>query len=153
MKLHEKQFVRHASGHSPVDKEGFLGKKGETRPTYQRRWFSLRGNLLFYYEKRGDPGPLGVIVLEGCSVQLCESSAGDFAFAIVFQGPGLRTYKLTAEDQHEQDVSMQLLVLSPTSLMSQPCSFTALQRGGPRDCTPLPARAARDLNYYNLTTG
>ncbi|XP_041094694.1 sesquipedalian-1 isoform X1 [Polyodon spathula] len=110
MKLHEKQFVRHASGPSPVDKEGFLSKKGESRPTYQRRWFSLRGNLLFYYEKRGDPGPLGVIVLEGCSVQLCESCAGDFAFAIVFQGPGLRTYKLTADDQHEQESWVKALL-------------------------------------------
>lgn len=26
---------------------------------FQRRWFVLKGNLLFYYEKRGHPEPLG----------------------------------------------------------------------------------------------
>lgn len=35
--------------------------------TFQRRWFILKGNLLFYFEKKGEKDPLGLIILEGCT--------------------------------------------------------------------------------------
>ena len=44
---------------------------------FQRRWFVLRGNLLFYFEKKSERSdPAGVIVLEGCTVELAEEEQG-----------------------------------------------------------------------------
>lgn len=33
---------------------------------FQKRWFVLKGNLLFYFDKKGDKEPLGLLLLEGC---------------------------------------------------------------------------------------
>lgn len=74
----------------------------ERNTTYLRRWFVLKGNLLFYQERPGDRNLLGVIVLEGCMVQACETG-GQFCFSLVFTGPGLRTYRLAADDHHSQE--------------------------------------------------
>lgn len=68
MKINEKNLAAFASSATPVDREGWLVKKGEVNKAYQRRWFVLKGNLLFYFEKRGDKEPVGVIVLEGCTI-------------------------------------------------------------------------------------
>lgn len=64
-------------------------------PSYLRRWFVLKGNLLFYQERPAARGLLGVIVLEGCIVQTGDS---DVSFSLVFTGPGLRSYQLAADD-------------------------------------------------------
>lgn len=52
----------------PVDLEGYLTKRGEVNKSWQRRYFVLKGNLLFYFDKRGDREPLGVIIIEGCTI-------------------------------------------------------------------------------------
>lgn len=82
MKINEKTLLTFANS-KPVDKEGYLMKRGEGEkkiymenskistlidsktsqqpnnlfPTvnkaFQKRWFVLKGNLLFYFEKRG----------------------------------------------------------------------------------------------------
>uniref|UniRef100_A0A673MAZ5 Sesquipedalian n=1 Tax=Sinocyclocheilus rhinocerous TaxID=307959 RepID=A0A673MAZ5_9TELE len=102
MKIHEKILTHYLSCTSPVDKEGYLYKKRERNTTYLRRWFVLKGNLLFYQEHPGDRNLLGVIVLEGCLVQACETD-GQFCFSLVFTGPGLRTYRLAADDHLSQE--------------------------------------------------
>lgn len=68
MKINEKPLCAYATSPTLVDKEGYLIKRGEGNKGFQRRWFVLKGNLLFYFEKRGDKEPIGVIILEGCSV-------------------------------------------------------------------------------------
>ncbi|XP_048868849.1 sesquipedalian-1 [Brienomyrus brachyistius] len=109
MKLHEKILTHYMYCSSPVDKEGYLCKKGERNTSYQKRWFVLKGNLLFYKERHGEREPLGVIVLEGCSVQLCESEE-QHAFSLVFSGVGHRTYKFAAEDQKSQESWIKALL-------------------------------------------
>lgn len=52
----------------PIDLEGWLQKRGEVNKSWQRRYFVLKGNLLFYFEKKGDREPIGVIILEGCTI-------------------------------------------------------------------------------------
>lgn len=81
--------------------------QGEVNTSYQKRWFSLKGNLLFYRERRRERYILGVIVLERCTVQLCDSEEL-FAFSLSFYSDledtdGLRTYKFSAEDQASQE--------------------------------------------------
>ncbi|XP_015232650.1 PREDICTED: sesquipedalian-1 [Cyprinodon variegatus] len=98
MKLNERSVAHYATCDSPPDKTGFLFKKGERNTAYHRRWFVLKGNMLFYFEERDSREPIGVIVLEGCTVELCES-VEEFAFAIKFDCAKARVYKLAAENQ------------------------------------------------------
>ncbi|XP_026178337.1 sesquipedalian-1 [Mastacembelus armatus] len=98
MKLNERSVVHYATCDSPPDKTGFLFKKGERNTAYHRRWFVLKGNMLFYFEERDSREPIGVIVLEGCTVELCESIE-EFAFAIKFDCAKARVYKMAAESQ------------------------------------------------------
>jgi len=104
-----KHLVMFARSNSLVDKEGYLWKKGEFNTSYQKRWFILKGNLLFYYEKRNEPEPVGVIVLEDCFVQLAEGGDSPFTFSIHFTGEGTRVYKLTADDEESCNSWMKAL--------------------------------------------
>lgn len=67
MKINEKNLCMFATT-PPVDLEGWLNKRGEINKSWQKRWFVLKGNLLFYFERKGDREPLGMIILEGCTV-------------------------------------------------------------------------------------
>ncbi|KFO75788.1 Sesquipedalian-1, partial [Cuculus canorus] len=98
MKLNERSLAFYATCDSPADNSGFLYKRGERHTAYHRRWFVLKGNMLFYFEERESREPVGVIVLEGCTVELCDSAEA-FAFAIRFGGAKSRTYVLAAESQ------------------------------------------------------
>lgn len=51
MKINEKNLAAFASSGSQVDREGYLMKKGDGSKGYSKRWFVLKGNLLFYFEK------------------------------------------------------------------------------------------------------
>lgn len=99
MKLNERSVAHYATCNSPPDKTGFLFKKGERNTAYHRRWCILKGNMLFYFEERESREPIGVIVLEGCTVELCESESEEFAFAIKFDCAKARVYKMAAENQ------------------------------------------------------
>lgn len=70
MKINEKNMCYFATS-PPIDLEGWLQKRGEVNKSWQRRYFVLKGNLLFYFEKKGDREPIGVIILEGCTIGLC----------------------------------------------------------------------------------
>ncbi|KAM7050545.1 sesquipedalian-1 isoform 2-T3 [Molossus nigricans] len=98
MKLNERSLAFYATCDAPVDNAGFLHKKGGRHPAYHRRWFVLRGNMLFYFEEPASREPVGVIILEGCTVELVEA-AEEFAFAVRFAGARARTYVLAAESQ------------------------------------------------------
>ncbi|NXB72987.1 SESQ1 protein, partial [Donacobius atricapilla] len=103
MKLNERSLAFYATCDSPADNAGFLYKRGERHTAYHRRWFVLKGNMLFYFEERDSREPVGVIVLEGCNVELCDSADGGFAFAIRFGGAKSRTYVLAAESQGDME--------------------------------------------------
>lgn len=112
MKINERALIHFANARPWVDREGHLWKKGELNTSYQKRWCVLQGNLLFYYEKRHDKEPMGVIVLEQCTVQLAEGGDSPYTFSIKFTGPGLRTYKLMADDEETCNNWIKSLSLS-----------------------------------------
>ena len=111
MKLNEKNVASFAVCSSPIDKEGYLLKKGDVGKSVQRRWFVLKGNLLFYFEKKQDKEPLGVVVLEACSVQA--SAQTKYAFEISFDGQGTRTYVMVADN--DEDMQSWLKAISHAS--------------------------------------
>ena len=53
MRLNEKHLAAYATSNTAIDKKGILHKKGEVNKAFQKRWFVLKGNLLFYFEKKG----------------------------------------------------------------------------------------------------
>ncbi|XP_064378014.1 sesquipedalian-1 [Dromaius novaehollandiae] len=108
MKLNERSLAFYATCDSPADSAGFLYKRGERHTAYHRRWFVLKGNMLFYFEERESREPVGVIVLEGCTVELCDSPE-EFAFAIRFGGAKSRTYVLAAESQAAMEAWVKAL--------------------------------------------
>lgn len=59
MKINEKSLGKYALSGAPPDREGYLHKRGNFRNGYQKRWCVLKGNLLFYYEKKSDKEPVG----------------------------------------------------------------------------------------------
>ncbi|XP_065207786.1 sesquipedalian-1 [Planococcus citri] len=126
MKINEKNLCVFAvSPTIAADKEGYLMKKGEVNKGFQKRWFVLKGNLLFYFEKRYDKEPLGLIILEGCTIELDENDA-QFSFKIVFHGAGNRTYVLCADNQESMEQWMKSLACSSYDYMKS--MVTELQR-------------------------
>ncbi|XP_076854604.1 sesquipedalian-1-like, partial [Brachyhypopomus gauderio] len=131
--------------------------QGEVNTSYQKRWFTLRGNLLFYQDRPGDRVVLGVIVLEGCVPQLCESEE-QFAFSLAFGtgGGGLRTYKFSAESQEKQESWVKAIHSAQHSFLSlllqdlRQQYLEAAKTAGVEvvECPPV---AARGISYPSCT--
>lgn len=68
---------------------------------FHKRWFVLKGNLLFYFEKKGDKEVLGMLLLEGCTVELsAEENDQQYCFSLNFVYPSEdRSYYLATLDQ------------------------------------------------------
>ena len=121
MKINERTLMHFAgSPDSPADKSGWLWKRGEVNKAFQRRFFVLKGNLLFYFDKdKVLAEPLGVVILEGCTVELSNDEEGDagFGFKINFHGDGKRTYYLAAESQSDLEAWMKALACASFDYM------------------------------------
>ncbi|XP_049867575.1 sesquipedalian-1 [Pectinophora gossypiella] len=115
MKINEKNLCAFASSATPVDREGWLDLRGEVGKGYQKRWFMLKGNLLFYFDKKGDKEPLGVIILEGCTIELTEEES--YSFKIVFHCEGGRTYFLCTNSQGSMEAWMKALACASYDYM------------------------------------
>ncbi|CAO1424399.1 unnamed protein product [Diamesa hyperborea] len=118
MKINERNLFTFANS-KPRDKEGFLLKRGENKG-FQKRWFVLKGNLLFYFDKKDDKQPLGLILMEGCSIELCEDDTQHYCFQIVFHGQinkDGKIYYLAAEDQDEMEGWMKSLTCASYDYM------------------------------------
>ncbi|XP_067929366.1 sesquipedalian-1-like isoform X2 [Watersipora subatra] len=98
--LNEANLVYFSTSTSQTTKEGWLSKRGEMNKNFQKRWFVLKGNLLFYFDKPGDREPNGVIILEGYTVELADMAVEGYTFKILFKGASnSRKYLLQAESQ------------------------------------------------------
>ncbi|XP_063971563.1 PH domain-containing protein DDB_G0275795-like [Lytechinus pictus] len=117
MKFNEKNVSYFASCNSPVDKTGSLLKKADNHRNFQKRWFVLKGNLLFYYDKEGDKEPQGVIILEGCRVELADLEDCLYCFQISFSLKDSRTYVMAATSQEEMESWMKALSCSSYDYM------------------------------------
>ncbi|XP_036107896.1 sesquipedalian-2 [Molossus molossus] len=116
MKLNERSVAHYALSNSPADHMGFLrtwgvpGTPPNPSGTGRRCWFVLKGNLLFSFESREGRAPLGLVVLEGCTVELAEAPVPEeFAFTICFNAPGVRPYLLAADGPAAQEAWVKAL--------------------------------------------
>ncbi|VDK24552.1 unnamed protein product, partial [Taenia asiatica] len=100
--FNERTVVNFAYPKAP-EKVGYLLKKrSETKRSFNRRYFVLNGNILAYSENEFSKEPLGVIFLEGHSVELVDERM----FAIHFHTADYtgRSYILQAESEAEAEV-------------------------------------------------
>ncbi|KAL4230048.1 Type I inositol 3 [Mactra antiquata] len=79
-----------------------LFKKGEA---FVERYFRLRGNLLFYFKNKDMKSePLGLFVLERCTVELDINEKQHFSFVIVFEGDeGDEVCTFSARTEEDRD--------------------------------------------------
>ncbi|KAG5175767.1 kinase-like domain-containing protein, partial [Tribonema minus] len=54
---------------SGVARKGFLSKRGQRTKQWQRRWYMLVGNCIYYYRNEQDRTPRGVIFLIGSFIE------------------------------------------------------------------------------------
>jgi len=87
------------------DKGGYMHKRGFFFNTeYKKRWFVLKGNLLFYFKSQGSlSDPTGVIFLENCIIKKNKTVSQPhffYEFTLEFDGDDTRKYYLatTSED-------------------------------------------------------
>ncbi|VEN45754.1 unnamed protein product [Callosobruchus maculatus] len=144
MKINEKNLSAFAVSATPVDKEGYLNKRGELNKNFQRRYFLLKGNLLFYFDKKGDKEPVGVIILEGCSIELAEDEE-QFCFKIEFHGTNNRSYILGAESQESMEQWMKALACAGYDYMKLMVAELQRQLDDIEE-TPLPLPLAQGTN-------
>lgn len=118
--LNEANLVYFSTCQSHVTKEGWLLKRGDVNKHFHKRWFVLKGNLLFYFEKHGDKEPNGVIILEGYTVELAPNSGSEenFTFMICFNGSSnSRKYVLQAESQKVMEDWMRVITCASYDYM------------------------------------
>ncbi|XP_018570829.1 sesquipedalian-1 [Anoplophora glabripennis] len=144
MKINEKNLCAFAVSATPVDKEGYLNKRGEVNKNFQRRYFVLKGNLLFYFDKKGDKEPVGVIILEGCSIELAEDDE-QFSFKVEFHGTNNRSYILGAESQESMEQWMKALACAGYDYMKLMVAELQRQLDDIEE-TPLPLPLAQGVN-------
>ncbi|KAG5680729.1 hypothetical protein PVAND_010219 [Polypedilum vanderplanki] len=107
MKINEKNLLSFALTR-PVDLDGYLLFKKEGK--FQKRFFVLKGNLLFYFEKKGDKELLGLLLLEGCTVELSSDESQPYCFQLTFITPGEnRSYYLAADNQQQLEIWMKAI--------------------------------------------
>lgn len=104
MKINERTLLHIAqSSDNPTDESGLLLMWIEERKTFQRRWVVLKENLFFYYDNRTAKEPLGVVILEGCRVEVVDDAQHAFTFKIDFgtnqRGKELKSYVFCTETQ------------------------------------------------------
>jgi sesquipedalian len=208
MRINEKTLLFFANS-KPVDKEGYLLKRGEgewrnlrdeaagsfsflvpldvnfisfklaiasslsliviaiffcspVNKAFQKRWFVLKGNLLFYFEKRGGD-LLGFIILEGCVIELAETETEKYCFNINFHQN--RTYVLSAESQDSLEAWMRALTCSGFDYMRlmvselqrqldeiDKASSSSSEPERPSDIPPIPPRRQNPFNKFNGKT-
>lgn len=66
---HDEEEIREEVYHTLVKEEGYLWKKGKFFHQLSKRYYLLSGNCLYYYSKKDDVRPRGVVFLTGCIIE------------------------------------------------------------------------------------
>lgn len=107
MKLKNDRTLAKYATTGQADQSGYLVFKRSDRTDrpFVQYWFVLKGNMFFYFEKKNDREPIGVIILEGCSIEVSDDFVTEkYMFKINF--PTSRIYYLAAETQEIMELWM-----------------------------------------------
>ncbi|XP_033702807.1 sesquipedalian-1-like [Tursiops truncatus] len=144
MKLNQRSLAFHATCDAPADNAGFQYKKGGRHAAHHRRWPVPRGNMLFCFGDAAGREPVGVIILEGCTVELVEA-AEEFTFAVRFAGARAHTYVLEAESQAAMEGWVKALSRASFDYLRLVVRELGHQLAAARAGDPLPPRRPHAL--------
>ncbi|XP_028406785.1 rho GTPase-activating protein 24-like isoform X2 [Dendronephthya gigantea] len=111
MQRNQKQKVVHG---------GWLTKQGGLLKVWRRRWFEIKGDILYYYKEQGDGRPLGEVMLPGNQIIKHpvdpQNDPGRYKMEIIpgadKEGPvnsNHESYLLSASSEAERDKWMQVI--------------------------------------------
>eukprot|EP00730_Choanoeca_flexa_P010152 TRINITY_DN1604_c0_g1_i1.p1 TRINITY_DN1604_c0_g1~~TRINITY_DN1604_c0_g1_i1.p1 ORF type:complete len:313 (+),score=43.44 TRINITY_DN1604_c0_g1_i1:139-1077(+) len=113
MRLNSREVQYYARYSGAADRSGYLQKRGAFNTQFKRRWFELKGNLLFYFRNEDDSDPLGVIIMTDCRPETCDASPDPnlFVFRLKFDFgiSGTREYELAAETEKDMMAWMKAI--------------------------------------------
>ena len=71
-----RHLIHYARSATRIDKTGWLFKRGYLNPSYKRRYFVLKGNMLFYFKSDDyiNHDPIGVVLMESYTIGLGQPS-------------------------------------------------------------------------------
>ncbi|PVD35201.1 hypothetical protein C0Q70_06482 [Pomacea canaliculata] len=137
-----------------VDKEGILYMKERQDSIFKKsevyvdRFCKLKGNLLFYFKnKETKTEPLGVLVLERCTVELDLEEEAANSFILVCEGED-NPFKFAATTEEERDRWIQALHMASYECLKMQLQSLReqLQARTGRDPVTLPDRLHAGLN-------
>lgn len=125
------------------DKAGYLWKRRlEHKGSFKKRYFTVCGNILAYFEKKLDRDPLGILILEGHVVEMLD----DLTMALRFPslGESCRSYVLRGETAADTEQWMRVLsrsgidflTLTLEDLEDQLSALTAVRRSSKIESPP-----------------
>lgn len=144
-----------------VDKEGILYMKERQDSIFKKsevyvdRFCKLKGNLLFYFKnKETKTEPLGVLVLERCTVELDLEEEAANSFILVCEGED-NPFKFAATTEEERDRWIQALHMASYECLKMQLQSLReqLQARTGRDPVTLPDRLHAGLNLDFQTGG
>ncbi|XP_050415384.1 inositol polyphosphate-4-phosphatase type I A isoform X1 [Patella vulgata] len=149
MRLNSKELVYIAQNCVTCDKEGLLLfkekqdgllKRGET---YLERYFRLKGNLLFYFKNKESvtkSEPIGLMVLERCTVELESEEEIPNAFVLVCEGEN-HVFKFAAMSEEDRDHWIQALHIASYECLKMQLESLTDQLQGKTGKNPFPQQA------------
>eukprot|EP00039_Didymoeca_costata_P010735 m.145190 g.145190 ORF g.145190 m.145190 type:complete len:1150 (-) comp14942_c0_seq1:1738-5187(-) len=158
MKINEKELAHIATAPGPIDKQGYLEKRGQGIKDFKKRWFILKGNILFYFRSYPAQEPVGCIVLE----RIREIIGGEtvpgpggtlrHCFKIVFECPNQRVYQFAANSAPARESWIKAIEGNSYERLTQLCDhlrsmITELEARLPRQ----PTDESKKRNSVSLT--
>ncbi|KAJ6255356.1 non-specific serine/threonine protein kinase [Anaeramoeba flamelloides] len=87
---------------SEIVMSGYLVKQGGKIKTWRKRWFVIRGNVLYYYKKKTSKFPLGMLPLsQSVVVDYAKKRRKKFVFSV--DVPNARKYFINATSETERE--------------------------------------------------
>ena len=117
MEINKISLCHFASSTDGTTKQGYLQIEAKEFQQHKDLWCSLKGNLLFYFNCDGDIQPIGVIVLEQCSVKICDISK-QFSFSVEFSQSQV-SYIIVSQSREDMEDWVRAISRSSHAFISE----------------------------------
>lgn len=118
------------------EKEGELLKQGHVVKNWKKRWFRVQNDMLFYFSRRTDERPVGVVPLRLCHVTETTKTGKPFSIELTARKIG-KTYLIQATNKAEAEEWIR-----------------ALEKGAEYSCVSTPYNLEHNVHVdFNSATG
>ncbi|KAJ5080786.1 non-specific serine/threonine protein kinase [Anaeramoeba ignava] len=92
-----------------VIKQGFMTKQGGRWKSWKKRWFVLRGKIIFYYKNPKKRSPIGMLPITQASKVYVSQAKTKKKFCFNLEIPGQRTYLISAPSEEEMNSWIEII--------------------------------------------